>query len=84
MRYLAGGDKKKHEPARAGHLTLTCRRITQREQEGGGGGRCGAHPSPQIHQEYTFRHRSACGTPAESRQEYLTSGKEHKEPRKTR
>ena len=33
--------------------------------------------SPQIHQEFTFRHRSACGTPAESRQEYLTSGKEH-------
>ena len=28
-----------------------------------------------IHQEYTFRHRSACRTPTESRQEYLTSGK---------
>ena len=36
-----------------------------------------------IHQEYTFRHRSACKTPAESRQEYLTSGKEYIEPRKT-
>ena len=31
--------------------------------------------SPQTHQEYTFRHRSACRTPAESRQKYLTSGK---------
>ena len=39
--------------------------------------------SPQIHQEYTFRHRSACRTPAESRQEDLTSGKEFIEPHKT-
>ena len=38
--------------------------------------------SPQIHQEYTFRHRSACRTPAESRQEYLTSGKEYIEIQK--
>jgi len=30
-----------------------------------------------------FRHRSACRTPAESRREYLTRGKEHREPRKT-
>ena len=36
--------------------------------------------SPRIHQEYTFRHRSACRTPAESGQEYLTSGKEYIEP----
>ena len=36
-----------------------------------------------LHQEYTFRHRSVCGTPAESRQEYLTSGKEYIDPRKT-
>ena len=36
-----------------------------------------------IHQEYTFRHRSACRTSAESRQEYLTSGNEYIEPRKT-
>ena len=34
----------------------------------------GVHLSPRIHQEYTFRHRSACRTPAENRQEYLTSG----------
>ena len=34
------------------------------------------------HQEYTFRHRSACRTRAESRQESLTSGKEYIEPRK--
>ena len=33
--------------------------------------------SPWIHQEYTFRHRSACRTPAESRQEYLTNRKEY-------
>ena len=41
------------------------------------------HLSPWIHQEYTFRRRSACRTPAESRQEYLTSRKEYIEPRKT-
>ena len=39
--------------------------------------------SPQIRQEYTFRHRSACRTPAESGQEYLTGGKEYIEPCKT-
>ena len=33
---------------------------------------------------YTFRHRSACGTLAESREEYLTSKKEYIDPRKTR
>ena len=40
------------------------------------------YTSPRTHEEYTFRHRSACRTPAESRQEYLTSGKEYTEPRK--
>ena len=40
--------------------------------------------SPQMHQEHTFRHRCACRTPAESGQEYLTSGKEYIETRKTR
>ena len=44
----------------------------------------GVHLSPGIHQEYTFRHRSACRTPAESRQEYLTTSKEYIEPCKTR
>ena len=39
--------------------------------------------SPWTHQEYTFRHRSAYGTPAESLQEDLTSGKAYIEPRKT-
>jgi len=43
----------------------------------------GVHLSPWIHQEYTFRHRSACRTPAKSRKEYLTSGKEYIEPSKT-
>ena len=30
--------------------------------------------SPWMHQEYTFRHRGAHTTPAESKQEHLTSG----------
>ena len=55
----------------------------QREQDGGGVDGHGVHLSPLIYQEYTFRHRSACSTPAESGQEYLTSGKEYIEPRKT-
>ena len=54
------------------------------EQEGGGVGGCGVHLSPRIHQEHTFRHRSACRTPTESGQEDLTSGKEYIDPRKTR
>ena len=54
------------------------------EQDGRRVGRCGVHLSPQIHQEYTFRHRSACRTPAERGQEYLTSGKEYRETCKTR
>ena len=35
--------------------------------------------SPRIHQEHTkvFRHKSACRTPSESGQEYLTRGKEY-------
>ena len=53
------------------------------EQDGGGVGGCEVHLSPWIHQEYTCRHKSVCITPAESRQEYLTSGREYIEPRKT-
>ena len=53
------------------------------EQDGGGVSGCGVHLSPWIHQEYTFRHRSAHRIPAESGQEYLTSGKEYIESRKT-
>ena len=37
------------------------------------------HLPPQIHQKCTNRHRSACGTPAESRHECLTTGKEYME-----
>ena len=48
-----------------------------------GGGR-GVHLSPQIHQEHTFRDRSACRTPAESGEEDLTSGKEYTDPHRTR
>ena len=47
-----------------------------REQDGRGVGGCEVYLSPQIHREYTFGHRSACKTPAESRQECLTSYKE--------
>jgi len=46
-----------------------------REQDGRGVGGCGVHLSPYIYQEYTFRHKSACITPAESMQKYLTTGK---------
>ena len=52
-------------------------------QDGRGVGGCGVHLSLWIHQECTFRHRSAGSTQAESRQEYLTSGKERIEPGKT-
>ena len=55
---------------------------SREEQDGGRVGGRGAHLSPWTYQEYTFRHRSACRTPAESRQEYLTSGKEYIDPRK--
>ena len=46
------------------------------EQDGGEVGGCGVYLSPWIHQEHTFRHRSACRTPAEG-------GKECIEPHKT-
>ena len=55
----------------------------RREQDGGGVGGHGVPLSPWIHQEYSFRDRSACRTPAESRQEYMTSGKEYIDLRKT-
>jgi len=58
--------------------------VGGREQDGRGVGGHAVHLSPWIHQEYTFRHRSACRTPAESGQEYLTRGKEYIEPHKTR
>ena len=38
-------------------------------KDGRGVGGCGVHLSPWIHQEYTFRHRSACRTLAESPEE---------------
>jgi len=55
----------------------------EREQDGGGVDRLGVVFSPWKHQEYTVRHRSACRTPNESRQENLTTRKEYVEPRKT-
>ena len=56
---------------------LNIKGCGKREQDGRGAGGHGVHLSPWIHQEYTFRHRSACRMPAESGQEYLTSGKEY-------
>ena len=47
----------------------------RRDLDGRGGGGRGVHLSSWIHQEYTFRHRSACRTSAESGQEYPTSGR---------
>ena len=59
---------------------LNIKRCGKREQNGRGVGGHGVHLSPWIHQEDNFRHRSACRTPAESGQVYLTSGKEYIEP----
>ena len=59
------------------------KRLPIEDQDGRGVGGCGVHLSLWIHQEYTFKHRSACRTPAERGQEDLTSGKQYIEPRKT-
>ena len=77
--------KTAHESllSKIGFMASVLKNYSGREQDGGGVGGPGVHLSPQIYQEYTFRHRSACRTPAESRQEDLTSGKEYIEPRKT-
>ena len=64
------------------HLKSTIKHYSG-GQDGGGVGRHGVPLSPWIHQGYIFRHRRACRTPAESRQEDLISGKEYIEPRKT-
>ena len=61
-------------------LMCNLKEAVEREQDGRGVGGRGEHLSPWIHQEYTFRHRSAGRTPAESGHEYLTSGKEYIEP----
>ena len=53
------------------------------DQDGRGIGGHGEHLFPWIHEQYTFRQRSECKTPAESRQENLTSGKEYLDPHKT-
>ena len=47
----------------------------QERQNGREVGGHGVNLFPWIYQEYTFRHRSTCRTPAESIQEYLTEGK---------
>ena len=53
------------------------------EEDGGGVGGGGVPLSPRIRQDYSFRHRRACRTPAESRQECLAIGKEYIQPCKT-
>ena len=52
-----------------------------REQDGREGGG-GVHLSSQLHQEYTFKHRRSCRTPAENGHEYLTTRKEYIAPHK--
>ena len=59
-------------------------RKNKEKQDGGGQSGCGVHLSPWIHQEYTFRHRRSCRTPAESGQESLTTRKEYIDPHKSR
>ena len=54
-----------------------------REQEGTEVDGCEVHLYSWIHQEYTFRHRSACKTPTERGWKYLTRGEKYREPRKT-
>ena len=78
--FLLGVDCSHH--IREGEFSL--KSSKQREQDDRGVGGCEAHLSPRIHQEHTFRHRSACRAAAESGQEDLTSGREYTEPRKTR
>ena len=58
-------------------------KLNIQEEDGREIGGHGARLSPWIHQEYTFGNRSAGRTPAERRQEYLTSGKEYTEPGKS-
>ena len=49
-------------------LSNTQLKVQERgEQDGGGLGGQGVHLSPRIHEEYPFRHRNACRTPAKSR-----------------
>ena len=54
---------------------LVTKQHQRREQDGKGAGGRGIPLSPWIHQGYTFRHRSACRTPAENRQEYCPEEK---------
>ena len=53
-------------------MTEVTEQSTAQEEDDGG---VVVHFSPWIHQEYTFRHRRSCTTPAESVQEYLTTKK---------
>ena len=76
--------KVKEESKKAGLKLNIQKTKIMGEQDGGGVGGCGVHLSPRIHEEHTFRHRSAYRTPAESGQEYLTRGKKDIGPHKTR
>ena len=59
-------DKKRHVGKKTKKCPTGNHRIREK-QDGGGVGGCGVHLSPWIHQEYTFRHRSAFRTTAENR-----------------
>ena len=63
-------------------IVYNLNKQARREQDSGGVGGCGVHLSPWVHQEYTFRHRNTCRTPAEHGQEYLTRGTEYIESQK--
>ena len=75
--------KKKKVERRGEHLHFKDKWIGRREQVARGVGGCGVHFCQRMHQQYALRHRSACRIPAESGQEYLTRGKEYREPCKT-
>lgn len=63
-------------------MVYNLNKQARREQDSGGVGGCGVHLSLWILQEYPFRHRSTCRTPAERGQEYLSRGKEYIESQK--
>lgn len=58
-------------------------RKNKEKIDGGGEDGCGVLFSPWMHQQYTFRHRISCRTPAESEKESLITGKECINPHKS-
>ena len=85
--YISGiKTRERYHTKRKLQANITDKHKTKilRERDGRGIVGCDVHLSPWIHQEYTFKHRSACRIPAESRQQYMTTRKEYTEPHKTR